>query len=382
MSDPRNLPTGTVTLLFTDIEGSTRLWELDAEGTRKAIARHDTIVTDIIASHNGFVVRSRGEGDSWFGVLTRASDAVTAAAAIQRAVAEETWLSPLPLRVRIAVHTGETELREGDYYGPEVNRCARIRALAEGGQILVSEVTANLVRRSLPGGLVLRQLGVHRLKDIQHPERVFELLQTAGRRRRRTLATLPWSGMSPALKGALVAGGLIVALVFMLMTVTSSSRNPGEPPGSGPPSPRPYALLSGLESATAHSSGLRLRLEAIKSVFQTGETISLKVHIENNTADAIEVALGSEQLFDFSVRGIEGPDAGREPYVWSLNRSFGATPRTLRWNPNEDRVFEVSWPLPRFDQTGGPVKALYRLTAVLATANPIETSLDLSISRR
>lgn len=382
MSDARNLPTGTVTLLFTDIEGSTRLWELDAEGTGRAIARHDTIVTGIIEAHHGVVVRSRGEGDSWFGVFTRASDAVTAAAAIQGAIVVETWSSPLPLKVRIAVHTGETELRSGDYYGPDVNRCARIRALAEGGQTLVSEVTANLVRRSLPGGLILHQLGVHRLRDIQHPERVFELMQTDGRGQRRPRAIPAWSGMSPALKGAVVAGGLIIALVFVLMTVTSSSRHPGEPPASGLQSPRPYALLSGLESAAKHASGLRLRLEASKSVFQIGETITLRIHIENTAGDALDVVFGSEQLFDFSVRGVEGPDAGRSPYIWSVDRSFSMTPRSLRWNPAEDRVFEVSWPLPRHDQVERPVKALYRLTAVLATDNPVETSLELSIDAR
>jgi len=381
MSEPRSLPTGTVTLLFTDIEGSTRLWELDVEGTRSAIARHDAVVTGIIASHNGVVVRSRGEGDSWFGVFTRASDAVTAAATIQRAITEERWSSPSPLRVRIAVHTGETELRDGDYYGPEVNRCARIRALAEGGQTLVSEVTANLVRRSLPAGLALHQLGVHRLKDIQHPERVFELLQTAGVRRRRTLAATVSRGLSPVLKGALAAGGLIVGLVFILMTVTGSTRNPGAPPEAGPP--RPYAVLSAQESASVHPSGLRLRLEASKSAYTAGEVISLKVHIENNKADAIEVSFQSEQLFEFIVRGLEGPDAGRPPYIWPRDRAYGGTPRTLRWNPGEDRVLEVPWPLPRVDEAKGPVKARYRLTAVLgATADPIEASLDLVIGER
>ena len=210
------LPTGTVTLLMTDIEGSTRLWELAPDAMRGALVRHDAIVTSIVDAHRGTVVRSRGEGDSFFGIFARASDAVAAAAAIQLALATESWPTPLPLRVRIGVHTGEAELREGDYYGSEVNRCARMRALAHGGQVLISEVTANLVRRSLPPNTALHPLGTHRLKDIQHPEHVFQLLLNAKAPGRGPLASLRGLSLAPHLKGAMVAGGLLVAFIFAI----------------------------------------------------------------------------------------------------------------------------------------------------------------------
>src|SRR5437868_1324679 len=96
--------------------------------------------------HDGRVVRPRGEGDSRFCVFARASDGAAAALAVQRALAEEAWPTPTPLRVRMAIHTGEADLRDGDYYGSAVNRCARLRSLAHGGQTLLSDVTADLVR--------------------------------------------------------------------------------------------------------------------------------------------------------------------------------------------------------------------------------------------
>src|ERR687886_3120529 len=112
-----DLPTGTVTFLFTDIEGSTALWEQHPEAARTALVRHDALVEQIVAQHGGMVVRPRGEGDSRFAVFTRATDAVSAAAALQQAFYAEPWPTPTPLRVRMALHTGEADLRDGDYYG-------------------------------------------------------------------------------------------------------------------------------------------------------------------------------------------------------------------------------------------------------------------------
>src|SRR5262245_32047558 len=134
-------PTGTVTFLFTDVEGSSRLWERHPEPMREALVQHDAIVEFLTEQHHGQVVRPRGEGDSRFCVFARATDAVAAADAIQRALHEEAWPTPEPLRVRVALHTGEAELREGDYYGAAVNRCARLRAIAHGGQTLLSVAT-------------------------------------------------------------------------------------------------------------------------------------------------------------------------------------------------------------------------------------------------
>ena len=170
------LPVGTITFLFTDVEGSTKLWEQYPDTMRQALIRHDALIEDCVAAHAGTVVRPRGEGDSRFAVFPRATDAVAAACAIQQALFSEPWPVETPLRVRLALHTGEADLRAGDYYGTAVNRCARLRALAHGGQTLLSLATAELVRDALPVGASLRDLGNHRLKDLQRPEQVFQLL--------------------------------------------------------------------------------------------------------------------------------------------------------------------------------------------------------------
>lgn len=185
MSD---LPVGTVTFLFTDIEGSTTLWEQHPTETRQALVRHDQLIEELVNKHAGCIVRPRGEGDSRFAVFARATDALGGAVALQKALHAESWPTPTPIKVRIALHTGEADLREGDYYGSAVNRCARLRAAAHGGQTLISRATYDLVRDAVPSDVELRDLGEHRLKDLQRHEHIFEL----------TVAGLPSS--FPALK--------------------------------------------------------------------------------------------------------------------------------------------------------------------------------------
>lgn len=125
-------PTGTVTFLFTDIEGSTKLWQNHPQAMRLALSRHDTLAAVIIAQHEGTLIKTHGEGDSLFAVFARANDAVAAAAALQLAFSNESWPLEVPLRVRFALHTGEAGLSEGDYFGSAVNRCARLRAIGHG----------------------------------------------------------------------------------------------------------------------------------------------------------------------------------------------------------------------------------------------------------
>lgn len=170
------LPMGTITYLFTDIEGSTTLWDLHPTAARAALLRHDVLIEEIAAAQDGVVVKPRGEGDSRFAVFARATDAVTAAAEMQQALHAEPWSTPTPLRVRMAMHTGEADLREGDYYGSAVNRCARLRGVAHGGQSLVSAITYGLVRDELPAGVSLRDLGEHRLKDLIRPEHIYQMV--------------------------------------------------------------------------------------------------------------------------------------------------------------------------------------------------------------
>src|SRR6201992_1161513 len=163
------LPTGTVTLLLADVEGSTRLWQTQPEEMTAAIARLDRAGWDIIATHDGGRPVEQGEGDSFVVAFARASDAVACALELQRA--------PLaPIRLRIGVHTGEVQLRdEGNYAGPTINRTARLRDLGHGGQTLLSGATEQMVIDRLPADAWLTDLGSHELRDLPRPERVVQL---------------------------------------------------------------------------------------------------------------------------------------------------------------------------------------------------------------
>src|ERR1700722_6823557 len=163
------LPTGTVTLLLADVEGSTRLWENQPGEMTAAVARLNRTVNDIIAAHSGVRPVEQGEGDSFVAAFARASDAVACALELQRA--------PLaPIRLRIGIHTGEIQLRdEGNYAGPTINRTARLRDLGHGGQTLLSGATEALVLDGLPDDGWLSDLGTHSLRDLPRPERVMQL---------------------------------------------------------------------------------------------------------------------------------------------------------------------------------------------------------------
>src|ERR1700737_1183261 len=163
------LPTGTVTLLLADVEGSTRLWETQPEEMTAAVARLDRVVSEAVAAHDGVRPVEQGEGDSFVVAFGRASDAVSCAVGLQRA--------PLaPIRLRIGVHTGEVQLRDdANYIGPAINRTARLRDLAHGGQTVLSGATESLVLDRLPEGAWLTDLGAHPLRDLPRPERVVQL---------------------------------------------------------------------------------------------------------------------------------------------------------------------------------------------------------------
>jgi class 3 adenylate cyclase len=168
------LPVGTVTFLFTDIAGSTTLWEQHPQAMPAALARHDTILRQVVAAHHGAVFKT--VGDSVHAVFATAPDALSAALSSQRALQAEPWGSTGPLQVRMALHTGAAELRDDDYFGPPLNRLARILALGHGGQILLSLATEELVRDHLPDGATLRDQGLHQLKDLNYPEHIFQLV--------------------------------------------------------------------------------------------------------------------------------------------------------------------------------------------------------------
>jgi predicted ATPase/class 3 adenylate cyclase/DNA-binding XRE family transcriptional regulator len=168
------LPNGTVTFLFTDIVGSTQLWEQHPQAMPAQLARHDAILRQAITTHDGVVFKTMG--DAVYATFARFTDALAAALAAQRALQAQSWGVTGPLRVRMALHTGLAKEREGDYFGPPLNRVARLLAAGHGGQILLSLATAELVREHLPADAELRDLGTHRLKDLNRPEQIFQLV--------------------------------------------------------------------------------------------------------------------------------------------------------------------------------------------------------------
>ena len=167
------LPTGTVTFLFTDLEGSARLWEGHPEAMQAALARHDEILRGSVESNGGHVVKLTGDGVH--AAFATADAGVAAAVAGQVAIGAEEWTKTGPLLVRMGLHTGTAELREGDYYGTALNRAARLSAIAHGGQVVVSNATEELVRDVLPEGVGLSDLGEHLLADLGRPEHVFQV---------------------------------------------------------------------------------------------------------------------------------------------------------------------------------------------------------------
>jgi predicted ATPase/class 3 adenylate cyclase len=167
-------PTGTVTFLFTDIEGSTRLWERDAGAMQAALDRHDAILRKAIGEHGGRVFKT--VGDAFCAVFATAVDALAAALEAQRILLAQDWGRLGPLRVRMALHAGTANERGGDYFGPSLNRVARLVSAAHGGQVLLSVSVYGLLGDRLPEQVGLRDLGERRLKDLFRPERVFQVV--------------------------------------------------------------------------------------------------------------------------------------------------------------------------------------------------------------
>ena len=149
------VPRGTVTFLFTDVEGSTRLWEEDGEAMRSALAAHDRILRSVIEAHDGYVFSTAG--DAFCAAFSTPGQAVGAAVEAQRRLGAES--GPVALRVRMGLHTGTAEERDGDYFGPAVNRAARVMSAGHGGQVLLSLVTEELVRDRLPDDVSLAGVG-------------------------------------------------------------------------------------------------------------------------------------------------------------------------------------------------------------------------------
>ncbi|HXW76970.1 MAG TPA: adenylate/guanylate cyclase domain-containing protein, partial [Candidatus Eremiobacteraceae bacterium] len=173
------IPTGSVAFLFTDIEGSTKRWEQRPDAMRAAVARHEVLVREAIAEEKGYVFKT--VGDAFCAAFHSPQQAVRAALSAQRALHAEDFAAVDGLKVRIGIHVGDAEERDGDFFGPSVNRVARLMSIGHGGQVLVSEAVRDVVAAQLPHGATLVDLGARRLKDLMRPEHVWQV----------TLAGLP-----------------------------------------------------------------------------------------------------------------------------------------------------------------------------------------------
>jgi predicted ATPase/class 3 adenylate cyclase len=168
------LPSGTVTFLFSDVEGSTRLLSWLRGRYAEVLAEHRRLLRAAFEEHDGREVHT--EGDAFFVAFARASDAIAAAVSAQRSLASQRWPEGVEVRVRMGLHTGEAEVRQSDYVGLDVHRAARICSAGHGGQVLISSSTRELVGHELPPDVALRDLGAHRLKDLDRPEQLFQLV--------------------------------------------------------------------------------------------------------------------------------------------------------------------------------------------------------------
>src|SRR4029453_15881936 len=170
---PENV-SGTLTFLFTDLEGSTRLWERFPQPMKRALERHDSILLTAVTAAGGWVVKMTGDG--LMAVFGSAAEAVAACLGAQRGPLEGRWADAGVPGVRMGLHSGDAQRRGDDYFGPAVNRSARIMAVGHGGQVLLSGASAALVGDQLPDGASLVDLGAHRLKDLGWPEELFQLV--------------------------------------------------------------------------------------------------------------------------------------------------------------------------------------------------------------
>lgn len=329
------LPDGTVTFVFTDVVGSTELWEQAPGVMREAMVLHDQLVEVAVEENSGMLVRPRGEGDSRFAVFRRASDAVAAAAQIVKAIEDTIWQTPEPIHVRVGVHTGEADLRDGDYYGTAVNLCARVRGLAGPNQVFVSEATGQLLMRS-DSEVELRDVGAHQLKGIARPERVYALgAASSTPSKSHVRSTSATTGPKPLRRRLArprwIAGAVTLVVVAVLLVVLlASGSHGGTTAASPPPMPRGYtptftkttcskAISSELATATCgslvvpqdrqHPSGMKVHVAVTIAPPLSGARPGASPTIDIGNVDSLvsSPARSRSELIQVTPRGFE-PD--------------------------------------------------------------------------
>ncbi|MEY2425194.1 MAG: hypothetical protein QOI61_766, partial [Actinomycetota bacterium] len=292
------LPSGVVTFLLTDIVESSALWESHPEAMATALERHDALVADVVTRGDGLLLKSKLEGDATVSVFARATAGATAALALRDALQRQAWPEGAVPKVRMALHTGEAYERGGDYFGPALNRAARLRALADGDQILLSQAVAELVRDRLPDDVVLVDRGHRDLRGLSRGENVYELMPGDA----TAVAADPRPALVvPALPHALASAGPFVGRVDDLAVLTKewgyavggSARGVlvGGEPGVG------KSRLAAEHARRAYASG------ALVLYGRCDEELGVPYHPFIDAVRAAAPALGRRRLRD--VRGVD-----------------------------------------------------------------------------
>jgi class 3 adenylate cyclase len=336
----QDLPSGTVTFLFTDIEGSTRLLREHRGRYGEILAEHVRILRAAFEQHDGREVDT--QGDSFFAVFRTAKEAAAAAVDAQRALAAHPWPNGTRLRVRMGMHTGEPAVRDGRYVGLAVHRAARICSVAHGGQVLLSSTTSDLVADELAPGVSLRNLGEHQLKDFDRPERVFQLVvdglpadfpplttselpaaaEPASRRPWRALLAFgiwPW----------VVAAG--IAVVGTLAVVVRDE--------DGGPASVPSRSIAVIDPATNHVAG-SLGLDVSPSALASGDGAIWIANASDRTLVRVDPKT-RERLGTIGLGSTPAALAVAAGAVWVLVKDFPDAP-ILRVVPGTNDVSEVA----------------------------------------
>jgi predicted ATPase/class 3 adenylate cyclase len=373
---------GIITFLFTDVEGSTRLWQADEAAMRSALARHDEVLRKTIAAHEGTVFS--GTGDGVGAAFGSAAAAVRAALAAQRALQAEPWPTATPLRVRMGVHSGEAEWRDGDYFGTVVNRAARLTAVGHGGQVLCSAATAELVGDA---GLDLVDLGEHRLRDLDRPMRVFQV----GEGSFAALASLddvpgnlPEQATSFVGRQAEVAELTALVGAHRLVTLT----------GAGGVGKTRLAVQVAAELAGRFPDGVWLvelapvgDPAAVADAVAAGLGVTLRVG--SSVADSVAAALAGRDLLVVVDNCEHVLDAAAEVVERILART--TTVKVLATSREGLRVLgEYLWPVPSLDVAAGVGSAAVELFVARAQevlpgfglADPADAAAVIEICRR